>query len=251
MVSNSGTTADRTVGMFPRRVEQSGLLQQDRGLEHVGHRLAHRDDVVRHRLGTEHVHGPRGGAHDVEFLARPARTVRRPGRPAVAWWPARRPAARRGRARTATGSRDARPPRPAARRSPLRAPRSSAACPDRTGESRRRAPLLAAGRAGRRPAPRCRWRAATRRRRRGRRAIRRVSRSAGMPRSSSCSGWRSRICAAVAVRRPWITRSARRYGSSARAGSAQVSASAASSSLIFTSRTDIDSSCSSAVSSSK
>ena len=93
---------------------------------------------------------------------------------------------------------------------------------------------------------RCRWPAARRRRRRGRRATRRVSRRRGRPRSSSCSGWRSRISAAVAVRRPWITRSARRYGSSARAGSAHVSASAASSSLIVTSRTDIDSSCSSA-----
>ena len=39
------------------------------------------------------------------------------------------------------------------------------------------------------------------------------------PRSSSCSGWLSRISAAVAVSRPWMTRKARRYGSSARAGS--------------------------------
>ena len=48
-----------------------------------------------------------------------------------------------------------------------------------------------------------------------------------------------------------MTRSARRYGSSARAGSWHASASAASSSLTLTSRADIDSSSSSAVISAK
>ena len=53
----------------PDQVEQSRLLEQNRRFEHVGHRLAHRDDVVGHRLRPEHVNGPRGRGHDVELLA--------------------------------------------------------------------------------------------------------------------------------------------------------------------------------------
>ncbi len=52
------------------RGEQSNFLQQDRGLQRVRHRPAHRDDVVRDGVRTEHVHGPGGGREDVEFLAR-------------------------------------------------------------------------------------------------------------------------------------------------------------------------------------
>ena len=217
----------------PRRVEQAGLLQQDRRLEHVRHRLAHRDDVVGHRRGPEHSTA-RAAAATMSSSLRASSDSSAPspisGRRVPSSAASSSTRSGFGQRR---GSRDARRPRPAARRPPPRARRSSAACPGRTGENRRRARLLAAGPAGRRRAPRCRWRAATRRRRRGRPAAPPASRSASSPRSSSCSGWRSRISAAVAVSRPWMTRSARRYGSSARAGSWHASASAASSSLIL------------------
>ena len=46
--------ADRAVRVWlARSIQQPGLLQQDRGLEHVRHRLAHRDDVVGHRRGPK------------------------------------------------------------------------------------------------------------------------------------------------------------------------------------------------------
>ena len=172
--------ADRRVGMFRRRVQQPGLLEQHRRLEHVRHRLAHRDDVVRHGRTAEDVHRPRGRGDDVEFLARQLRQFGVRGRSAAGGWPARRPAPRPAPAPPATRSRDAPRPTPAARRRPPRARRSSAAGRGRTGETRRRAPLPAAAPAGRRRARRCRWRAATHRRHRGRPAARPGSRSACM-----------------------------------------------------------------------
>ena len=57
----------------PRRarsaIEQTGLLEQHRRLEHVRHRLAHRDDVVGHRVRAEYMDGAGAAATDVEFLA--------------------------------------------------------------------------------------------------------------------------------------------------------------------------------------
>ena len=54
---------------YRQSIEQAGFLQQQRRFEHVGHRLAHRDDIVGHRKRAEHIHGARGGGADVEFLA--------------------------------------------------------------------------------------------------------------------------------------------------------------------------------------
>ena len=50
-------------------VQQAGLLEQDGRLEHVRHRLAHRDDVVGHRVRSEHPDRTRRRGHDVELLA--------------------------------------------------------------------------------------------------------------------------------------------------------------------------------------
>ena len=61
------------VDVLAGRVDQTGLFQQHSRLEHVRHRLAHRDDVVRHRGGPEHVDGTGGRRADVEFPARQLR----------------------------------------------------------------------------------------------------------------------------------------------------------------------------------
>ena len=159
-------------------VEQADLLEQDGDLEHVADRLAHADHVVRDRRGPSSAHLLRGGHAAGRARRGPARTARRRGAPAAGAASARRPAAPPGPPRRGRRSRRRRRPRPAARRAPPRGRRSSAACPGRRGGSRRPRPPRAAGPAGRRPARRRRGCAARRRRRRGRRAARRASRRA-------------------------------------------------------------------------
>ena len=67
--------AHRGVGLIPGQVKQTGLLQQQRRLEQVRHRLAHRNDVSGNRLGTYRAHRVGGGGDDIEFLAGQIRQV--------------------------------------------------------------------------------------------------------------------------------------------------------------------------------
>ena len=96
----------------------------------------------------------------------------------------------------------------------------------RTGENRRRARPPAVGQAGRQPARCCRWRAARRRRCRGRPATPPVSHTAVNPGRGGCAGLASRICGgggASAGHGSPATRGGR--ARRARAGSSQSSAS--------------------------
>ena len=59
---------DRHIWMFAGKVQQPSLFEQQRRLQQVRDRLAHRDDVGGHRFGAEGFHRVGGGGDDVEFL---------------------------------------------------------------------------------------------------------------------------------------------------------------------------------------
>ena len=204
--------------MLTRNIQQASLFEQDGGFQHVGDRLAHRDDVVGHRLRSEHLDGgvaqplaePRATASSAPILSASICLASRTSQRMPNSRASSPPESRVTRAIAAVGLSPA--VTASASSSAITSSCTSEFCrmssPDRWNPKTRTASRNRLSRSSASTAlPLARSDAST--------TSRSASSSAGVtygsnPRSSASAGCSSRMAAAVAVSRAWMTRSARR-----------------------------------------